>query len=182
MLVSIAPTSAAAVANSFLELGWKTSGVPPIDQLKLQKLLFYAHAWYLAFHDKPLFEEDFEAWPWGPVVRDIYFQTARFGRSPIDIPVTRLVPSATGSMLDARFESPSVEDSGILSHIEAVWSAHKHYTGIQLSNSTHNQGEPWRILRNHYGDLEHKPTIPNDLIAQVFKQKIKNDQPANSTA
>ena len=69
--LSCSVTSAAAVANEFLALGEKEPRFPPIDQLKLQKLLFYAHAWHLAIKKAPLFDEDFEAWPWGPVVRDI---------------------------------------------------------------------------------------------------------------
>ena len=32
-----------------------------LSNQKLQKLLFYAQAWYLAFEEKPLFDEDFEA-------------------------------------------------------------------------------------------------------------------------
>ena len=43
-----------------------------ITNLKLQKLVYYAQAWYLAFLDKPLFDEDFEAWVHGPVNRDLY--------------------------------------------------------------------------------------------------------------
>ena len=86
-----APTSAAAVANYFLAKGWDEKGIPPIDQMKLQKLLYYSHAWHLAIFNRPLFEEDFEAWPWGPVVRDVYFQTRDFGRNPVTRKITRLV-------------------------------------------------------------------------------------------
>ena len=39
----------------------------PISNLKLQKLLYYAQAWFLALQDKPLFDERIEAWAHGPV-------------------------------------------------------------------------------------------------------------------
>ncbi|HSW71974.1 MAG TPA: type II toxin-antitoxin system antitoxin SocA domain-containing protein [Chlamydiales bacterium] len=43
-----------------------------ITNLKLQKLLYYAQAWHLALKDKPLFEEDFQAWIHGPVLPSQY--------------------------------------------------------------------------------------------------------------
>ncbi|MDA0665038.1 MAG: DUF4065 domain-containing protein [Proteobacteria bacterium] len=69
-----APATAAAVANEFLALQETSPSTTAIDPLKLQKLLFYANAWYLALHDDSLFDEDIEAWPWGPVVRNIYIE------------------------------------------------------------------------------------------------------------
>ena len=38
-----------------------------ISTWKLQKLCYYAQAWSLAWTEKPLFEEEFEAWVNGPV-------------------------------------------------------------------------------------------------------------------
>jgi uncharacterized phage-associated protein len=39
--------------------------------LKLQRLCYYAQAWYLVWEDEPLFEEDFYAWKTGPVNKEI---------------------------------------------------------------------------------------------------------------
>jgi uncharacterized phage-associated protein len=170
----MAPTSAAAAANEFLKLGWNESGVPPVTQMKLQKLLYYAHGWHLAIFGKPLFDEDFEAWPWGPVVRDIYFQTKDFGKDPIVNYVSRLVVKPNEPILSARFDTPKIgeEELELKSFLRAVWETHKSYTGVQLSNSTHAPGQPWAIMKERYGSLDNKPTIPNDLIAEVFKKKL----------
>ena len=147
---------------------------PPIDQMKLQKLLFYAHAWHLAMNGAPLFDDDFEAWPWGPVVRDIYFQTREFGRMPITTKITELRRVGNGP-LDFKFFTPQGVDAGpVKAFIRAVWDSHKQYTGVQLSNSTHAQGEPWTILHDQYGSLDHKPKIPNELIQAVFQGKMRN--------
>jgi len=43
-----------------------------ITNLKLQKLLFYSQAWYLALKDDYIFEEDFQAWVHGPVLVSQY--------------------------------------------------------------------------------------------------------------
>ena len=169
-------SSAAAVSNEFLDLGANEPGVPFIDQMKLQKLLFYAHAWRLALSGKPLFEEDFEAWPWGPVVRDVYSQTARFGRGPVTTRLTRM-----GKISDGRFGliTPRVEDADTRTFVRSVWDVHKQFTGIQLSNATHARGEPWTIIKESYPSLDSKPTIPNDLIKDVFQRKLKTGVNAN---
>lgn len=39
---------------------------------KLQKLCYYSQAWSLAWTEKPLFDEDFEAWANGPVCRELF--------------------------------------------------------------------------------------------------------------
>ncbi|MDO4721459.1 MAG: DUF4065 domain-containing protein [Peptostreptococcaceae bacterium] len=46
--------------------------VGTITTMKLQKLVYYSQAWSLAWDDKPLFEEDFEAWANGPVCKSLF--------------------------------------------------------------------------------------------------------------
>lgn len=43
-----------------------------MSTMKLQKLCYYSQAWSLVWDDKPLFDEDFEAWANGPVCRALY--------------------------------------------------------------------------------------------------------------
>jgi len=52
----------------------------PVDNLKLQKLLYYSQAVYLVLHNKePLFKEDIEAWDYGPVVPPVYMEYKKYG-------------------------------------------------------------------------------------------------------
>lgn len=44
----------------------------PITTMKLQKLVYYCQAWSLAWDEKPLFDEDFEAWANGPVCSTLF--------------------------------------------------------------------------------------------------------------
>ena len=39
---------------------------------KLQKLVYYSQAWSLVWDEKPLFENEIQAWANGPVVVDLY--------------------------------------------------------------------------------------------------------------
>jgi uncharacterized phage-associated protein len=44
----------------------------PMSAMKLQKLVYYSQAWSLVWDDKPLFDEQIEAWVNGPVIRELY--------------------------------------------------------------------------------------------------------------
>lgn len=56
-----------------------------VNNLKLEKLLYYAQAWHLARYDEPLFEAAFEAWSSGPVIPAIYYRFKEFGISPLSV-------------------------------------------------------------------------------------------------
>jgi len=171
-----ARTTSAAVANAFLELQEQDKSVfPRIDQMKMQKLLYYAQAWWLAIKGESLFDEEIYAWPWGPVVPYIYGEFKEFGRSPIvGKRATELVKTGEGA-LNFRIREPAKPDKEVMSFLEAVWDAHKSLTGGQLSNATHADGEPWTIVKSQYGDLDRiKPVIPTALMEEVFKSKMKN--------
>ena len=69
-----------------------------LTNLKLQKLLYYAQAWYLANYQKPLFDEPIEAWVHGPVVVQVYNEFRDYGCDRI------------GKMID---EEPDLSDDEI---------------------------------------------------------------------
>lgn len=43
-----------------------------ITTMKLEKLVYYCQAWSLGWDDKPLFEEEFQAWANGPVCPELF--------------------------------------------------------------------------------------------------------------
>lgn len=51
-----------------------------LTPMKLQKLCYYAQGIYMATQDgEPLFEEDFEAWTYGPVIPALYDEYKEYG-------------------------------------------------------------------------------------------------------
>lgn len=172
------PIAAAAVANAFLDIqdqDTSTPGFPRIDPMKLQKLLFYSQAWWLALKsDTPLFREEIYAWPWGPVISNIYQEFRDFGSSPITNKRAKELVKVGPGPFDFCIKCPPVPNEAVLAFLKSVWDKHKIYTGVQLSNATHSTGEPWTIVKEKYGSLESKPLIPNELISEVFKAKINN--------
>ena len=43
-----------------------------ITNLKLQKVLYFVQAYYLAKLNRPLFPDNIEAWEYGPVIPSVY--------------------------------------------------------------------------------------------------------------
>lgn len=54
----------------------------PISNLPLQKILYFLQADYLR-NNEILFNDDIEAWQFGPVVPDVYYEFCGYGASDI---------------------------------------------------------------------------------------------------
>jgi len=100
-----------------------------MDAMKLQKLLYYCQAWYLAITDQPLFSETVEAWRDGPVVQPIFRRHQ--GR--------RLVS-------DWRSGDPSRLNEQARQLIDLVCMSYGRMSGDDLSKLTHSE-QPWREAR-----------------------------------
>ena len=60
------------MANIFDVAKYILSKEGTMSTWKLEKLCYYSQAWSLAWTDKPLFQEEFEAWVNGPVCYDLF--------------------------------------------------------------------------------------------------------------
>lgn len=59
-----------------------TADKHPISNLQLQKILYYVQKSFLE-HDIVAFDDDFEAWQFGPVVPEVYYRYCGFGSTGI---------------------------------------------------------------------------------------------------
>lgn len=85
--------------------------------VQLQKLVYYAQAWSLAWDGRPLFEERVEAWRMGPVVRALRFRH--------DDPDDSVLTDAERSTVDAVLEFYGDHNGQALahrSHSESPWA------------------------------------------------------------
>lgn len=97
---------------------------------KLQKLCYYAQAWYCALYDgAPLFYERVEAWVHGPVIPDLYREYAGFGWD--DIPALE--------------ETPDLPVK-VVAILDAVYNTYWRFSGDQLEQLTHHE-DPWKVAR-----------------------------------
>ncbi|MGD0960413.1 MAG: type II toxin-antitoxin system antitoxin SocA domain-containing protein [Methylomonas sp.] len=154
--------SALSVANAFLDLARaEGKGISP---MKLQKLVYYAHGWYLGLFDNPLIDEAIEAWKYGPVIQSIYHEFKRFGSSDITVFGTEFDCDA-GDFIEPRPEG----DELARTLINKIWSEYGCYTAAALSSMTHVSGGPWEASRRDH-EQARSVTIKNDLIKDYFKK------------
>ncbi|MDO8590504.1 MAG: DUF4065 domain-containing protein [bacterium] len=97
-----------------------------ITNLKLQKVLYFAQAYYLSKIGRPLFSDNIEAWEYGPVVPNVY-RKFRFNESnPIICKEDK--------------SSVSGEDKEVL---KKIWGTFGGYSASKLVDITHAH-TPWK--------------------------------------
>jgi uncharacterized phage-associated protein len=162
------PYDAKAVANYFL---WKPVPGERITQMKLHKLLYYAHGWHLGFGRGPLLDEMVEAWAYGPVVPSVYHEFKDLGSAPIDREATILNPRT----LDLETPEIDTNDHSTLALLDRVLEVYGGLSAVQLSAMTHAAGSPWSEMRRKYPNIK-SVDIPNDVIEHHFKQRLRTKQ------
>lgn len=101
-----------------------------ITNLKLQKLLYYAQAWFLVNNNNQrLFCDEIEAWQYGPVVPAVYSKYQKYGRSIIE----------TECNLFTDFED---FDENTRRYLEEFCEIFLKYSATELVGMTH-QELPW---------------------------------------
>lgn len=129
----VAPSQAA----NFLLVNSRETG-EVLTNLKLQKLLYYSQAWFLALNGAALFDEEFQAWVHGPVLPSQYFRFSDFRWKPI-------IDEVAEPNLDDRFAN----------HLCEVLEVFGVETAVALEHMTHDE-MPWKRAR---GTLEpHEPS------------------------
>lgn len=73
-----------AIANKLLASATDYDGGELMSNMKLQKMLYYQQGYHLAAFGTPLFDEDIEAWMYGPVVPCVYDHFKKFGAGGIE--------------------------------------------------------------------------------------------------
>lgn len=127
---------AVAVANTILDRAAR-KGVTGMTPMKLQKLLFFAQAWYMKNNaGKKLFPEDILKWQYGPVVGDVYREFSGFGANII----TNYATDATGLIGII----PKTR-TDLYEFIDSILEAYGKYTAWQLSEITHAKNTAWDL-------------------------------------
>ncbi len=157
---------AIAVAQRFYELA--NAEGQKLTNMKLQKLVVFAHGIHLAAYERPLVDEPIRAWNFGPVIPDLYEKLRKYGSSAV---TEELIPS------DEAHQKLAV-DSNAESSIDATWKAYGHLTAWQLSELSHRNGSPWYTTWERNNDRF--GVISNRDMADYYRQRIRlnNAQPA----
>lgn len=154
------PYDSRAVANHLLRLA-KEHGTH-LDNMKLQKLLYFAHGHWLGNYHRPLLDEVVQAWKFGPVVQTIYDEFREYGNNPI----TTRATNYSGKVLRLPWED---EGSTVREFLSLIWFKYAARSGWQLAEMTHAEGTPWREIYDQYeGRIPMFKEIPDSKIEEFF--------------
>lgn len=140
-----------------LSYGGKTD----LTMLKLQKLLYYAQAWYLVNNNNRLFDGPFQAWVHGPVNRDVF---DRFK----DTHYLYTVAKPCDKQATYKTENISEEDRRYLDDFLEVYGSS---TGTDLERQSHFE-RPWLEARGNIGPLDACTNEINEEIMREFYSSL----------
>ena len=132
-----------------------------ITHLKLQKLLYYVEAWYLANFDRQLFPESPQAWTHGPVYKSVYDKYSGKGWDALP-----------------KENSVSLPNQELAEYVLACLDEYGQYSAKKLEKMTHEE-DPWKVAR---GDLPLEARCQNKIdklltrnyyASRIGKEKIK---------
>ena len=119
-----------------------------VTNLRLQKLLYFIQANFLVSKgiNFPCFEEEIEAWSFGPVIPEVYHEFKGCGNSQIP-PIESYLVIDKKNFLNSifrRYKDPFENDED-RALVDEMIEECSQFTAAQLVDITHNQ-KPWKAV------------------------------------
>ena len=131
----------------------------PSNHLKLQKLVYYSEGWHLAYFERPLIHENFEAWVHGPVVRSMWNKYKNFNMYT-DL---NLRPK-TAERIKTKFKN--ILNTVQIELLNDVINEYGDKSAYHLESLSHSE-LPWKEARNGHSQSERSRAI-------ISKKTMKN--------
>ncbi len=154
------------VARYFIVRAYEDGIEAEMTNMKVQKLLYYAQSLHLALYDEPLFDEEIQAWRYGPVCPPAYRFYSEFEAQQLPIPGKEYllqIPDEKKTLLDE------------------IWGYFGGYHAYRLSDMTHLEF-PWKKARKGLPPEARstEPILLEDLRALGHQKLdvIERDHPA----
>ena len=137
----------------------------PMSHLKLQKLIFYCDAYCLAYFDKELVTDQFEAWVHGPVSRKVYNSLKDKSILYSDL----IYSKKEGEDVDVEFGKLTQDQQDLILSVLGDLSK---WTGIELEAATHKE-KPWLEARKGNSEADKcNELISKDTTRLFYKTEI----------
>lgn len=140
------------LANSFL-------AIQSMTHKKLQKLCYYAKAWYLAINDENLISEPFEAWVHGAVQPLLYQKYRSYG--------FQLIPMFTGNLSELPEE--------FINFSREIFETYGEYSGDELEKINH-QEPPWLNARIGLKPWQSSNTIISEDDMKAYYRSLMDNE------
>lgn len=149
--------SSLIIAAYFIKLALQCRA--PLNVIKLQRLIYFAHGAHLAKFDVPLISDEIEAWDFGPVIRHIYDTFKHYGNEPItNIPEIYLTVNEKKFPIYMDMFPDDVNET-----LENVWDIAKDISYVKLSKWCITDDSPWSQAY-----LQNEKVINQEIIKQYF--------------
>ncbi|BAY25189.1 putative prophage protein [Calothrix sp. NIES-2100] len=119
------------VARYFIVKAYEDGIEAEMTNMKVQKLLYYSQSLHLALYDEPLFDEEIQAWRYGPVCPPAYRFYSEFEANQLPVP-------SKDFLLQISDEQKKL--------LEEIWEYFGGYHAYRLSDMTHGEF-PWKKAR-----------------------------------
>lgn len=141
----------------------------PMSHLKLQKLLYYCDAYHLAYFQRELLTERFEAWVHGPVCPSLYHRLKDLSVLYDDLKYS-YEPGETD--VDTVFETLTGDQKQLIKDVLDTLSK---WTGFELECATHRD-LPWIEARKGYGEADVCTNeISKELTMNYYRKELFGD-------
>ncbi len=170
-----APYPPEAIANMFIDQA-TASGCTDLTSMKLLKLVYIAHGWYMGHDKPPLISDIVQAWKFGPVIPSLYHSVSHYDDQSIADKIRKVEFSNDDGQMHWSKYTIDEDDSDTPTLINNVWNAYKHLTAFDLSGLTHREGTPWSQIAEKFGAggiMPNNVTIPEELIRGYYKQRVE---------
>jgi len=120
-----------------------------VNNLRLQKILYFVQASFLVKRDEPCFNDLIEAWEWGPVVPEVYYKFSHWCGGIIPAPFIKdgaFIPER-----DAYLISDMLDSCSRLSTTELVERSKSHDPWKKAYNSPKRVITPWSMKAYYEG-------------------------------
>ncbi len=158
-----APYTSLAVANALLEIAEKKDG-KRLTNLVLQKLVYFAHGWYLGLTHTRLVCEVCQSWRYGPVFQYLYNALRKYGSGEVTEKIETFDRVENGS-----------EDYQFL---ERLYDQYGGCSAGDLIAITHNPGSPWEQMGA--GMIPYKE-IPDNIIEEFYSKLAQENAKQNKS-
>lgn len=143
-------------ADGIFQLARAFLSIEPMTNKKLQKLCYYAKAWYLAINDENLIPEQFQAWVHGAVNSELYRKYREYGFEKI--PQETNISDIPETFMD---------------FAKDVFAVYGKYTGDQLEYINHRE-DPWIKARGNRQPWEScNNIISEDSMKNYYRDRMQ---------
>jgi uncharacterized phage-associated protein len=139
------------IANKIIKSASGNDAADLVSNMKLQKLLYYQQGFHLAYFGEPLFEEDIQAWQYGPVVPSIYNHFKSYANRGIEYNQDTITLTGT-------------HEESLFDEVNRIYGS---YSAIGLMEMTHKE-MPWKTTKIGVGNV-----ISKDKLKTFFKTRLK---------